>query len=125
MTVGSIEPSYTKGLVILVNFADKAVATGTQQEVERMLNETGYSNNHHAGSLHDYFYDQSYGTFDLTFDVAGPVTAAFFCGTISRCDCSVTVFRSSMPGVAGLRINTLPTASCNVSNPNSLPKESK
>ena len=65
-----------KGLVILVNFADKAVATGTQQEVERMLNETGYSNNHHAGSLHDYFYDQSYGTFDLTFDVAGPVTVS-------------------------------------------------
>lgn len=65
-----------KGLVILVNFADKDMAAGTQQEVERMLNETGYSNNHHAGSLHDYFYDQSYGTFDLTFDVVGPVTVS-------------------------------------------------
>jgi len=27
-----------------------------------------------VGSVHDYFYDQSYGQFDLTFDVVGPVT---------------------------------------------------
>ncbi|MGM9714233.1 MAG: M6 family metalloprotease domain-containing protein [Prevotella sp.] len=65
-----------KGLVILVSFADKAMATGSGQEIGRMLNEVGYSGNNHAGSLHDYFYDQSYGTFDLSFDVIGPVTVS-------------------------------------------------
>lgn len=26
--------------------------------------------------MHDYFYNQSYGQFDLTFDVVGPVTVS-------------------------------------------------
>lgn len=66
-----------KGLVILVNFADKTmVPTSTQSEFDDMFNKEGYSNNHHIGSLHDYFMDQSYGQFDLEFDVVGPVTVS-------------------------------------------------
>ena len=45
----------------------------------------------------------------------------FFCGTMSRCPCSVATGRSSSPGVAGLRINTLPTSSTWVSSPSRLP----
>lgn len=72
--------SYTgdrKGIVILVNFSNKSMAsTHTQREFEDMFNMKGYKRNHHYGSVHDYFYDQSYGTFNLTFDVYGPVTVS-------------------------------------------------
>lgn len=64
-----------KGLVILVNFKDvKMQSTSTQQAFADQFNQVGYNKNHHIGSVHDYFYDQSYGQFDLTFDVVGPVT---------------------------------------------------
>ena len=64
-----------KGLVILVNFADNSFSSSNpQHDYDRMFNEQGYSENNHVGSVHDYFYDQSYGTFDLTFDVVGPIT---------------------------------------------------
>lgn len=63
-----------KGLCILVQFSDvKFSAGGTQAEFNNMFNQTGYSKNGHIGSVHDYFYDQSYGQFDLEFDVVGPV----------------------------------------------------
>lgn len=63
-----------KGLCILVQFSDvKFSANGTQTEFNKMFNQTGYSKNGHIGSVHDYFYDQSYGQFDLEFDVIGPV----------------------------------------------------
>lgn len=64
-----------KGIVILVNFADKEMSVnGTQARFDNMFNQEGYNENKHIGSVHDYFYDQSYGQFDLTFDVVGPVT---------------------------------------------------
>lgn len=63
-----------RGLCILVQFSDvKFSAGGTQAEFNNMFNQTGYSKNGHIGSVHDYFYDQSYGQFDLEFDVVGPV----------------------------------------------------
>lgn len=66
-----------KGLVILVNFANLAMASQTAHEdFDRMFNEEGYHDNGCVGSVHDYFYDQSYGTFNLTFDVVGPVTVS-------------------------------------------------
>lgn len=62
-----------KGLVILVNFTDKYFATtnplGTFSD---MFNKTGYKDNGMYGSVRDYFYDQSYGKFELDFDVVGP-----------------------------------------------------
>jgi len=64
-----------KGLVILVNFSDKSMhANHTQSTFDDQFNKEGYNLGGHIGSVHDYFYDQSYGLFDLTFDVVGPVT---------------------------------------------------
>lgn len=64
-----------KGLVILVNFDDKAMkSVNTRTAFDNQFNQKGYNKNYHSGSVHDYFYDQSYEQFDLTFDVIGPVT---------------------------------------------------
>ncbi len=65
-----------KGLVILVNFKDVKLQSGTATTFPRMANEVGYKGNGHYGSVHDYFLAQSYGQFDLTFDVVGPVTVS-------------------------------------------------
>ncbi len=72
------EVSYTgsrKGLVILVSFADLAFET-EQEEWNKYFNEVGYSTAGMWGSVHDYFLEQSYGVFDLSFDVVGPVTVS-------------------------------------------------
>ena len=84
--LGSDHPSYTgkkKGLVILANFSDKKFfdyseedgGMATLNRYDAMLNEEGYTNGFYGaiGSVHDYFLDQSYRKFDLTFDVVGPV----------------------------------------------------
>lgn len=74
-SAGSIFKGKKKGIIILVDFADvKFDASHTQQELSDIYNKVGYNKNGHIGSVHDYFYDQSYGKFDLTFDVVGPVT---------------------------------------------------
>ena len=66
-----------RGLVILVDFPDLAMATdNSHDEFNRQFNQNGYNNNNHVGSVHDYFFDQSYGTFDLSFDIVGPVTVS-------------------------------------------------
>lgn len=66
-----------KGLVILVNFADlDHRLNDPRQAWDDAFNKPGYSENGHIGSVHDYFYDQSYGQFDLEFDVVGPVTVS-------------------------------------------------
>lgn len=74
--VGHYEGS-KKGLVILVNFTDlKMSEIGTRDFFDRMFNQEGFSEYEAAGSVHDYFRDQSYGKFDLKFDVVGPVTVS-------------------------------------------------
>ena len=66
-----------KGLVILVNFSNLTMVTSNaHNEFYQQFNQVGYNHNNHIGSVHDYFYDQSYGTFDLSFDVVGPVTVS-------------------------------------------------
>lgn len=66
---------YKKGLVILVNFADvKMHATTAHTDFDMMFNQVGYAYNQAIGSVHDYFYCQSYGQFNLAFDVVGPIT---------------------------------------------------
>ena len=66
-----------KGLVILVNFANKKMSlSNANDHFYKMFNEEGFHENNAIGSVHDYFYDQSYGQFDLTFDVVGPVTVS-------------------------------------------------
>ncbi len=64
-----------KGLVLLVNFKDTQMSeAGTHEEFNNMFNQTGYNHFDHIGSVHDYFFSQSYSLFDLTFDVIGPLT---------------------------------------------------
>ena len=64
-----------RGLVLLVNFANQAMkSANTQTAWNNQFNQQGYDKNHCSGSVHDYFYDQSYGKFDIEFDVVGPLT---------------------------------------------------
>lgn len=73
-----VPTSYTgskKGIVILVNFANKSfLAENDQARFEKIANTENYSEGNFKGSVHDYFTAQSNGNFDLTFDVVGPVT---------------------------------------------------
>ena len=77
ITRGSEETIYEgytgkkKGLVILVNFTNKKF-TFTRDDFKALTNEKGYSKNGAKGSVSDYFRDQSYGKFELEFDVVGP-----------------------------------------------------
>jgi len=64
-----------KGLVILVNFTNLSHTFG-QADWYDLFNKEGYDKYGNAGSVHDYFYANSYGTFDLEFDVVGPVTVS-------------------------------------------------
>ena len=66
-----------KGLLILVNFKDvKMKSSSTKTVFNRMLNglNNPYGKNH--GSVREYFRDQSYGEFDVEFDIVGPVTVS-------------------------------------------------
>lgn len=63
-----------KGLIILVDFPDRQFNEDKPQQTwDDIANKVGYNENDHIGSVHDYFYDQSYGKFNLTFDVVGPI----------------------------------------------------
>lgn len=74
--VGSLT-GQKKGLIILVNFADVAFKPDNNNELyQRIANEKNFSYGNFKGSMYDYFYDQSEGKFELTFDVVGPVTVS-------------------------------------------------
>lgn len=60
-----------KGVILLAEFPDKKMVH-TRSEFQAQMSENGYNKNGHVGSLRDYFYDQSYGQFDVDFDVFGP-----------------------------------------------------
>ena len=63
-----------KGLIILVEFTNmQFLASNDSVRFTRICNEVGYSEGQFCGSVYDYFKDQSYGQFELTFDVVGPV----------------------------------------------------
>lgn len=64
-----------KGLIILVQFADKTFwEEHTPELYNRIANEEGFNELDFSGSVKDYFKAQSYGQFELDFDIAGPVT---------------------------------------------------
>lgn len=64
-----------KGLVLLVNFSDNTFTTpDTHTYYQRYFNEAGFSQGGMTGSVHDYFFDQSYGRLSVDFDIAGPIT---------------------------------------------------
>lgn len=98
-----------KGLVILVNFTDLVMdRLNPQQTFNRQFNEVGYCDNGHIGSVHDYFHDQSYGQFNLTFDVAGPVTVSRALSYYGRND--------NATGNTDIRIGQLVSEACSLAD---------
>ena len=72
--VGSITGE-KKGLIILVNFSNVSFKSANNNALyQRIANEENFSYGNFKGSMYDYFYAQSDGQFQLTFDVVGPVT---------------------------------------------------
>lgn len=64
-----------RGIVLLVNFKDKAMdPSHTREMFHSVMNDPGYSENGATGSVRDYFMDQSMGLFTPSFDVFGPIT---------------------------------------------------
>lgn len=64
-------------LVMLVEYSDVRFTIDNPQEAFfRLLNEPGYSENGATGSSYDYYYNNSMGQFNPTFDVIGPVTVS-------------------------------------------------
>ena len=63
-----------KGLVILVEFND-VTFTYDKATFKDYFNKVGFNLQGIHGSVHDYFLEQSYGQFDLEFDIVGPVAA--------------------------------------------------
>lgn len=62
-----------KGPVILVNFSDTMFSSTREQMIEWAMGEN-YTQNGASGSIRKYFYDNSYGQYNLQLDVYGPVT---------------------------------------------------
>ena len=63
-----------RGLVILVSFPNQQFKDENALQVWRdIITLQGYCENGAPGSVSDYFRDQSYGQFRITFDVVGPV----------------------------------------------------
>ena len=66
-----------KGIIILVNFKDKAFDSSHDNALfQDIANQENYTTGNFKGSLYDYFLAQSEGKFHLTFDVVGPVTVS-------------------------------------------------
>ena len=69
------ENNEVRGIVILAEFQDvRFKSTSTQEAFNKLMNEEGNNYLGAIGSARDYFIDQSYGQFQPTFDVVGPVT---------------------------------------------------
>ena len=66
VTIGNV-----KLLLILVNFSDKTF-TKDANTISKLFNQVNYFNVTMRGSVHDYYYENSYGQMNLTFDVVGP-----------------------------------------------------
>ncbi len=64
-----------KSLVILVNFTDLKFQFKLE-DYQKMLNESGYSENNGVGSARDYFIACSDSVFSPIFDCYGPVTVS-------------------------------------------------
>ena len=64
-----------RGLIILVEFQDVKFQSGHNKAFyQRMANEKGFHEGNAMGSIADYFRAQSFGQFELEFDVVGPLT---------------------------------------------------
>lgn len=67
-----------RGLIILVNFNNDVFFKSSHNNAlyQRIANEKDFAYDNFVGSMYDYFYAQSEGQFELTFDVMGPVTVS-------------------------------------------------
>ncbi|MCR4852455.1 MAG: M6 family metalloprotease domain-containing protein, partial [Prevotella sp.] len=68
-----------KGIIILVNFSNVSFKSSNNNALfQSIANEENYTNANlgFKGSMRDYFYKQSDGQFELTFDVVGPYTVS-------------------------------------------------
>ena len=66
-----------KGLVILMEFQDVKFTTENAHEVfDNVFNKEGLNDYGMTASVKDFFKAQSYGQFELDFDVVGPYTAS-------------------------------------------------
>ncbi len=81
---GYYDYSKFRGLVILVEFADRSFSRSDfPQVVDDMLNKAnykGYNNSlygKYTGSVRDYFVDNSLGKFEPHFDVVGPIKVKY------------------------------------------------
>lgn len=64
-----------RGLVILMQFSDRSFTVANPKEYfTKFFNGENFHDNGMTGSVHEYFSQQSYGKFDLQFDVVGPFT---------------------------------------------------
>ena len=64
-----------RGAVILVSYNDLAFKS-TNAEMTDWAMGDNYSYNGATGSIHKYFWEQSWGQYDLQIDVYGPVTVS-------------------------------------------------
>ncbi len=82
-----INYSNFKGLVVLVNWNDRAFQINNPQDFyQKLTSQKDYRDDSKTvypfdvkGSVRDYFYANSMGMFDPTFDVVGPVTINYSC----------------------------------------------
>ena len=73
---GSTLTGKKKGLVILMEYQDVKFTTENAHEVfDNVFNKEGLNDYGMTASVKDYFKAQSYGLFELDFDVVGPYTA--------------------------------------------------
>ena len=65
-----------RGLIILVQFEGTSFQPANNHALyERICNEEGFTSSEgFVGSVYDYFKAQSYGQFELKFDIVGPVS---------------------------------------------------
>lgn len=60
-------------LLILMQFTDRTMVR-SKNDFTNLFNQVNYSANGATGSVHDFYYANSYGKLSLTFDVVGPYT---------------------------------------------------
>ncbi len=75
-STSGFSPSGTRKLIlILIGFTDQAF-TKTQTDFGNLMNQVGYNVGNAAGSVKDYYLENSYGQFTMQTTVAGPYTAS-------------------------------------------------
>ena len=75
METGTSRLLAPRGVVILVSYKDTPFSSTNADMTEWAMGED-YRYNGATGSIHQYFYDQSWGQYDMQIDVVGPVTVS-------------------------------------------------